>query len=81
MGSDYTEYEWAKANKWMHPVRLEGDDRRWYYTAKKMHKGVMHARLEGFDHDDHPVKKLHPLSKVTFIPKKEWKKLDRTKRH
>jgi hypothetical protein len=81
MSNRYKNYDWAETDLWYHPVRLPNDDRRWYYIAKKMHKGVMHARLEGFDHQDKPIKKLFPLKDVTFIPRSEWPKINREKRH
>lgn len=65
----YAEYEWATGKENRAEVKVEGDDRRWYYTAKKMYKGEMHARVVSrpdYLKGSH-LKKLVPMSKVTFI--------------
>jgi len=64
----YAEYTWATKEENTAPVKLEGDDRKWFYTAKKMYKGVMCARVVGDNvHHGRPGKKLIPISKVTFL--------------
>lgn len=64
----YKEYDWADKDHMMAPVKLEGDDREWFYTAKKIHKGILVARVITMTgHHGHPGKKLIPMDKVTFL--------------
>ena len=55
-------------DKWMAPVKLKDDNREWFYTAKKMYKGSMHARVvTRTGHLGGEGKKLIPIDKVTFL--------------
>lgn len=62
------EYTWATEKEWMAPIKLEDGDREWFYTAKKMYKGSMHARVVTHTgHHGGHGKKLIPMDKVTFL--------------
>jgi len=66
LNDHYREYEWATDEEWYSQVKVEDDEREWYYAAKMMRKGVLVARLEGEDYRG-PIKKLVPFDKLTFL--------------
>lgn len=65
------EYTRATEEEWMKQVKVEGDDREWFYTAKKIRKGILMARVyysEPREHGQHWYrKKLVPYDQITFI--------------